>query len=45
MPAIRDVISFGGHALVGPLLVLRLWAGVSAVVLVLPRPRLPRRQI
>jgi hypothetical protein len=44
MPAIRDVVSFGGHALAGPLLVLCLWAGVSAVVLALPRPRLPRSQ-
>jgi len=40
MPAIRDVVSFGGHALAGPLLVLCLWAGVSAVVLALPRPRI-----
>jgi len=43
MPAIRDVVSFGGHALAGPLLVLCLWAGISAIVLGLPRPRLPRR--
>lgn len=43
MPAIRDVVSFGGHALAGPLLVLCLWAGMSAIVLALPRPRLPRR--
>jgi hypothetical protein len=43
MPAIRDVVSFGDHALAGPLLVLCLWAGVSAIVLAVPRPHLPRR--
>jgi hypothetical protein len=44
MPAIRDVISFDGHALTGPLLVLALWAGIAAVVAALPAPRLPRQR-
>ncbi len=44
MPAIRDVISFGGQALAVPLLVLCLWAGISAIVLALPLLPPPRRR-
>lgn len=43
--AIRDVVSFDGHALAGPLLTLCLWAGIAAIVLVLPMPRLSRRRL
>jgi len=43
LPAIRDVVSFDGHALAAPLLVLCLWAGISAVLCVLPAPPRPRR--
>lgn len=43
LPAIRDVVSFDGHALAAPLLVLCLWAGISAVLSVLPAPRRPGR--
>jgi hypothetical protein len=44
LPAVRDVVSFGGNALAGPLLTLCLWAVISAVVLFLPVPRLPWRR-
>jgi hypothetical protein len=44
MPAIRDVVSFNGHALTSPLLVLALWAGIAAIVATLPEPRPPKRR-
>jgi hypothetical protein len=44
LPAVRDVVSFDGNALAGPLLTLCLWAVISAVVLFLPVPRLPWRR-
>ncbi|HEX8009271.1 MAG TPA: hypothetical protein VF482_22915 [Trebonia sp.] len=44
LSAVRDVVSFNGHALAGPLLTLCLWAGIAAIVLVLPVPRLVRRR-
>lgn len=43
LPAVRDVVSFGGHALAAPLLVLSLWAGISAILSALPPPRRPGR--
>jgi hypothetical protein len=43
LPAVRDVVSFDGHALAAPLLVLCLWAGISAVLSALPAPRRPGR--
>jgi len=39
LPAVRDVVSFGGHALAAPLLVLCLWAGISVILSALPAPR------
>lgn len=36
MPAVRDIISFDGHALASPLLILCLWAGIAAIVTTLP---------
>jgi hypothetical protein len=44
MPAIRDIVYFHGNALSGPLLVLALWALISAVVLALPPVPRPGRQ-
>lgn len=41
--AVRDIISFGGSALAGPLTVLCLWAGIAATAVALPSPRLHRR--
>lgn len=45
LSAVRDVVSFDGHALAGPLLTLCLWAAIAAIVHVLPLPRLSRRRL
>jgi hypothetical protein len=44
LSAVRDVVSFDGHALAGPLLTLCLWAAIATIVLAAPVPRLFRRR-
>jgi len=44
LSAVRDVVSFDGHALAGPLLTLCLWAAIAAIVLAAPVPRLFMRR-
>jgi hypothetical protein len=39
LPLIRDVVSFGGHGMTGPLTVLALWAVIPAALLAIPRFR------
>lgn len=44
LPAIRDIVYFDGHGLGTPLLVLSLWAGISALALALPPLPVPKRR-